>query len=816
MAVLLLGLSTLSIFGFISYRTVLDDLSTRGLPQIVTSAEVSAHLNELLYLTERLSSTQSGPVQRIAMSSIDTKFIQLSLSAEKVKDPELQGLLISQIKSLQTNLANLNDLVSQHIAAQQQADTVMQNSLVLLDQGRDLLSALDTDLSPALRLQWVAVIAQITELTRNTSSFKKFSDLRSASRRMKAQLRLLKNLAHAMTPRHASSFADLTARLQNDLMGPTGLVSSVEQKIRTSGRSAGRGNFARSMVEEVNSAFSSQFMKLNISVAQDTRELLSAVNFQILPLAGLAAFALLSAILVHFYFKRILTNRLLAVNTAVLQRVAGADDDIQDDGNDEISDIANSINYFARELRLAKEEAEASSNAKSQFLANVSHEVRTPLSTIMGMAFLAKQTQLTASQSGYMEKVDAAARHLLGVINDILAISKAEAGKMELEEIPFELDKLILGVVDILAPSATTKGLELLIDIHGAPKGLVSGDPLRLKQILINLVSNAIKFTEQGEVVVTLRVAKCEAGEITFNVCVKDTGIGITAKQQAKLFTSFHQADTTITRRFGGSGLGLAISRSLVNLMGSDMNMVSTPNMGSEFSFSLSLPFASFEIVPPTPIPGAVFEGKILVVDDNHSACLILESLVSSIGLDCICAASADEAIEKLRALDHAGTPSPLVLMDWKMPERNGLDAIDFIERDHAIAHKPKFILVSAFSDHDPRGNWTNTIDACLAKPITQASLCRAINTAYGVLESNQGAEEKFDISTYVDAVKDMYVLVVEDQDVNRDMIREILKTVGIEVDCAKHGKEALDMVQARPKRYDLVLMDLQMPVMDG
>jgi len=481
-----------------------------------------------------------------------------------------------------------------------------------------------------------------------------------------------------------------------------------------------------------------------------------------------------------------------------------------------IDDAVAAQQAVHNELVAAREQALAASQAKGSFLAMMSHEIRTPMNAIINMNALALETDLPRKAHQYISVAHSSARSLLGILNDILDFSKIEADKLELETRPFNLRDVLEEVTETFRPTVIQKHVELVTYVVPGVPDRLAGDALRFRQVLTNLVGNAFKFTSEGEVVVKVEAPGARDGaadEVELRVSVRDTGIGIPKDQQSRLFEAFTQANSSTSRQYGGTGLGLAISRRLARLMNGDLSFESAPGVGTTFFFTARFAVEPQQVAPKRPVPATLAEKPVLVVEDSPSSRELLKTLLESWSIPVVSAPTAEDGLALVEQHNGGGEPFGLVILDWMLPGMNGLEAVAHL-RARAETRALPIIVISAYAGTEEEARAAELgVNVFLRKPLTASSLFDAIVESQSVHAHIARRGHDAPIEREFDGVR---ALLAEDNEANQMVATELLGRLGIELDVASNGREAIAMAQAAPTRYRAILMDVQMPELDG
>ena len=535
-------------------------------------------------------------------------------------------------------------------------------------------------------------------------------------------------------------------------------------------------------------------------------------------------FALIVVIFIAFFVSSNIAKPLKKLAHASYQFANGKRDIILENRqNNEIGELTNSFNSMIKtvqhneeKLMEATQKAQESTQAKSEFLASMSHEIRTPMNGVIGMLELLKNSQLTPSQKNHLHVAKSSAHALLTLINDILDFSKVEAGKMEIESIAFNLRNEFGDLAKALVFKAEEKGVELVLDMQGLQQEIILSDPGRIRQITTNLVSNAIKFTSEGSILITVTLDVTDENNARLQVSVQDTGIGIPEDKIASLFDSFSQVDASTTRKYGGTGLGLAIVKKLCALMDGSVNATSVIDKGSIFSFDIGVQLSEKKTLRMPAV--SIKDKRVLIVDDNEINRRVLSGQLELWNMEVFCAKDAQEALNMCaKALAHSHTPPfDIAFLDMQMPQMDGAE-LGKLLRENSSYDSMKLVMMTSLGFRSDAAVFAELgFDAFFSKPTTASDLFDALNI---LVENGKAKEQATPLITheYLGTLsKTSNILLVEDNKTNQLVIDGLLENLGLECDIANNGVEALEMLNANKKQYDLILMDCQMPQMDG
>ncbi|MGR0184628.1 ATP-binding protein [Azospirillum aestuarii] len=743
----LLGVSGAALYDLAQFRHALSDLSNGALPRITTGAVLNGGLQQVLSQATRLGGATSHPERRVTLAELTANLTAVTRSAQALSDIEGGATLAGVLGTLVPTVADLDRLVAERIDAAARTDDALDETRRLSAEAGALVAAVLPTL-PADRLgpltAWTNTVNRVLNESTHAGNSRFQREIARAQKDAAAALSALPALHTGLPPEQAERFAALHRRLEVALLGPTGLLPSLMERQAAIARSKALTNQVLVMVEEVVKISHALFERINAAAAGEADGLSELAATQNRILIGLGALGFLVALGVYLYLRRFLTLRLVRLNDAVLDRVEGRETPLPDGGTDEIATISRSIRHFLDEIARrqqqveeARRRAEEASRAKGDFLANMSHEIRTPMNAILGLSHLALRAGPPPRQRGYLTRIRASATALLGIINDILDVSKIEAGMLTLERVPFDLSAVLDMVAGTAALSAEEKGLVLRLEVAPDVPTALLGDPLRLGQVLLNLVNNAVKFTESGSVVfgVTAAPRGTDDAETELRFAVRDTGIGMTEAQVARLFQPFAQADSSTTRRYGGTGLGLAISRRLAVMMGGGIAVDSAPGLGSTFRFTVTVGVqdGAATTLPALADPGLAglqvdepLRGlRVLVVDDNAVNRLVARELLEDAGLAVTAVGSGGEAV---RLALEPGADYAALLTDVQMPDMDGFAVARAIRRQCGPDRLPIIAMTAHALEEERRRCLDAGMDDHIAKPVEPHRLVAVLN----------------------------------------------------------------------------------------
>lgn len=821
------AISIIALFGFYSFEKVLHGFSESTFPLTTQEAQSSILMSQLLQQTNLLRYADSQQERRIAFQNVSSQFSRIKqFSSTNPKSTEL--LQQNRLGFLEESIQNLNQSVTKKINTKNDLHAANTGIIIHTHHVHSQIGNLmELVSSPEVK----ATIKQLESQAFNTL-------ITSLDAKAHTSLFLLEekkdNINNHITEMR-QTIASLPISLQNSanilvnslqdaLTGDNGNISIEKEYLTVINEVNGRTTLIRSMLQSKGDSSMSHFFDLTTSVADESRLLSEKVKRQIQLLSILFIFSIFLAIALFVYFQRFLIQRLTNLNKTVLAMVAGEDLHIKDGGRDEITEIANSINYFSTELHEAKSVAERSAVQKSEFLAHMSHEIRTPLNAILGFSDLALKTNSPTEHLDYLSKINNASHSLLGIINSILDISKMEAGKFTFDKVEFDLRNLLEDLSSIISLKCEESGLRFYFNIEpGTPCKLV-GDPLRLSQVLTNLVTNAFKFTEEGNITLHISAKNRSSNwknKTTLLFSVQDTGDGISEEQTQLLFQPFTQADKSITRKYGGTGLGLTISKNLVEMMGGDIWIKGNESKGTTFSFTCTFELTDNSTFYDTPKDADSISA--IVMSRTPQSATELSMQLDHFGISIFQTLSIDEVLARVhQTVDKSGdNKREIIFIDCEDLSFHWQEAVQSIKGTMSestacplILTGPQRLAAHFHSQHK------QVSDFYLIAPITPARLLEAITTVldidnpYCLQKQSLFPLREQDTSTIQAGAT---ILLVEDNEINSQIAVAYLKSRNLAVLVAHNGAEALELLlSGSGSQVNAILMDIQMPVMDG
>jgi signal transduction histidine kinase/DNA-binding response OmpR family regulator/HPt (histidine-containing phosphotransfer) domain-containing protein len=831
LALLSICAAGLALWGQGQVRADVDDIVTVKMVRLEAVGRLVQRGEAMAAIAPRISTTTRSANLRQSVREMKD---QLHALAEAFENMRRTGLPEAEVDELGRRASKMTDnlsavvaLVEQRVALEQQERSLI-SAFSEVVQGQDArreelrgLGAEGQRIEDSLRRIDHVLFTALTQ---------KFSaPLPVLERKMREERQDVDAMVATLRPQTlAADISALFADIDRVAAGPTGIFAIKKEQLDTAGALAGKLHMNHVLTLHLVSGASAVLKEIEEEISADRTALEKQLDRRSRMLSGIVIASVLGAVLVIFYLRRRVVSRVITLQQCMSERASGIPAPIPLEGRDEISDMARTFSYFVDEiarresaLSLARDEADKANKARGDFLANMSHEIRTPMNAIVGLSHLALKTDLSLRQRDYLVKIGGASNNLLGIINDILDFSKIEAGKLEIERVSFNIEKVLDSVSSVVVSKTDEKGLEFVVSCPpNIPQSLL-GDPLRLTQILTNLCGNAVKFTNTGAVVLSVHMTRENHNSANLQFEVRDTGIGMNEEQQGRLFKSFSQADSSTTRKYGGTGLGLSISKQLVELMGGEIGVRSEPGVGSTFYFTAEFGIGVQE-EQKRRLPDPDLRGKwVLVVDDNEISRNILDEYLTAMNFNVRTVESGDAALKELERVEtEPELPNyDLVLMDWKMPKMSGIDASRRIKENNRLSKAPTIIMVTAFGREEVMREAEDLeLGGFMLKPFNASILFDTIMNAFGRGGSDVPVALQLDdkVDEAIEALRGGRVLLAEDNEINQQVAVELLEDKGLVVTVVSNGREAVDAVLGDQDGFSAVLMDIQMPVMDG